>query len=117
MNTKHPIKEPKRLLLDLPVLDNPSFCSRVSPMTGEELEILSDLRNMKEQARVIKSRLAAMKCDWKLWVDNPEAAEIPGSARLHIKRLAELIARWRIRAHDYEEARRRRMIALGHEQP
>ena len=86
-------------------------------MTSEELEILAELRSIKEQARGLKSRLAGMKSDWKLWLDNPERSEIPNAAKPHLKRLAELKARWKDRARDYEKARRRRMIALGYEQP
>ncbi len=86
-------------------------------MTSEELEILADLRGIKEEARVIRVHLANMHSDWRLWIQHPGKPEIPGTAKPYLKRLAELKTQWRDQAQAYEKARRRRMIALGHEPP
>ena len=95
--------------------DEPAFCSRMSPMTSEELEILAEMRDLKEQARAIKAQLADILPDWKQWIDSPQAHTIPDKARPNLQRLDELRIKWKDCEEAYQEARHRRMVALGHE--
>ncbi len=101
----------------LPVLDNPAFSSSMSPVTNEELAVLADLRKIKEEARTIQSQLAGIHSEWKLWINDTEGSAVPREASALLQHLKELRAKWKERAQAYEEARRRRMIALGHENP
>jgi hypothetical protein len=97
--------EPKKkdLTFQLPVLNESSSCAtKPSPFTAKELEILSELRRIKTQAREIQARLAATSADSQ--VDLRE-------------RLGELRVQWRERSRAYQEASRLRMIALGHTEP
>jgi hypothetical protein len=93
------------------------YCSRTSPMTHEEFEILAALRMIKKQAREIKSRLAAISPDWKQWLVGPEPPDISSEARLHVRELEQLRTKWKEREEAWEKARHRRMVALGHEDP
>ncbi len=100
---------------DLLDSDEPAFCSRKSPMTREELEILAEMRKLKEQARKIRSRLAKILPDWKqLDYKSPEDP-IPREAKIHFKQLDELRIKWKEYELTYQEARHRRMVALGYE--
>ena len=102
-------------LFNLIDTDDPVFCSRISPMTSEEFEILGEMRNLKEQARSIKEQLAGILPDWKQWIDSPQAHTIPDEARPNLQRLDELRIKWKDCEEAYQEARHRRMVALGHE--
>jgi hypothetical protein len=95
--------------------DEPPFCSRMSPMTSEELEILDEMRDLKDQAREIKERLAGILPDWKQWIHKPLKATLSLEAKNHLQRLNELRTKWKEHEEAYEEARHRRMVALGHE--
>ena len=110
-------KGKKPALFTILETDNSVFCSSNSPVTSEELEILADLRRIKAQARTVKTSLSGIRSDWKQWLHNPAGTEIPDEAKPHLRLLAELQAEWRNREKDYQEARHRRMVALGHEDP
>ena len=108
-------EEKDDLLFRIIESDDPVFCSRMSPMTREELEILADMRDLKEQARTIKAQLAGILPDWKQCMNSPQAHTIPNEAKTHLKNLDELRIKWKEREGAYKEARHRRMVALGHE--
>ena len=97
--------------------ENPSFCSSMSPITSEELEILEDLRNLKKQAREIKSRLTEILPDWKQRIHESKETTLSTEAKSHIQVLEQLRVKWKEREEAWEEARHRRMVALGHEEP
>ena len=84
-------------------------------MTGEELEILAEMRSLKDQARVIKAQLAGISPDYKQWMHDPLNPAIPNEAKTRLQLLEELRTRWKEHEHAYQEARHRRMVALGHE--
>ena len=84
-------------------------------MTSEELVILADLRNLKKQAREIKSRLAEILPDWKRQIHESEETTLSTEARSCIQVLEQLRVEWKEREEDWEEARHRRMVALGYE--
>jgi hypothetical protein len=87
----------------LPILDNTSsYATKPAPFTVEELEILADLRRIKREVRDIKLHLAENH---------------PGQADGLARRLNDLRDQWQERFRAYEEASRRRMIALGHAEP
>jgi hypothetical protein len=86
-------------------------------MTSEELEILAEMRNLKDQARAIKAQLAAISPDYKQWMQNPLNPAIPNEAKIQLEHLDELRNKWKEREQAYQEARHRRMVALGHEDP
>jgi len=115
MGTKTEKKD--ELLFNLINNDEPSFCSRMSPMTSEELAILGEMRDLKDQARAIKEQLAGILPDWKQWIHSQQASTISYEAKAHIQRLEELRIKWKDREEAYQEARHRRMVALGHEDP
>jgi hypothetical protein len=84
-------------------------------MTSEEVEILAQLRSIKMQAREVKSYLAAIRPEWKKWLNNPEETSIPKEATTQLQRLEKLRTEWRRLEQAYRDARHRRMLALGHE--
>jgi transcriptional/translational regulatory protein YebC/TACO1 len=97
--------------------DQPTYCSRTSPMTSEELEILAEMRNLKAQARAIKAQLAKISPDYKQWMHIPLNPTIPDEAKTQLQLLDKLRNKWKEREHAYQEARHQRMVALGHEDP
>ena len=86
-------------------------------MTSEELEVLGEMRKLKAQAREIKAQLAEVLPDWKQWIHEPREASIPEEAKSHFQLLDKLRSRWKECEKAYQEARHRRMVALGHEDP
>jgi hypothetical protein len=115
--TKKSAAEKDTSLFRLLANESHDFCSRTSPMTHEEFEILAALREIKKQTREIKSRLAAISPDWKQWLAGPERSDISGEARSHIRELEQLRIKWKECEEAWEKARHRRMVALGHEDP
>ena len=99
-------------LIDSPF---PSLCTRTSPMTFEELEILAEMRKLKAQARAAKAQLARILPDWKQYAHNPQVEAIPEEAKAQLLLLDDLRIKWREREQAYKEARHRRMVALGHD--
>jgi len=98
--------------------DSCSLCLlKTSPFTEEELGILSDLRQIKQQARTIKSRLNDIQPDWKSRINDRVVPLPAGEAEILIRRLGELRAEWSDRIQRYEQASHRRMVILGHEDP
>jgi hypothetical protein len=75
------------------------------------------MRNLKDQARAIKAQLANILPDWKQRINSPQAHTIPDRAKSHLQQLDELRIKWKDREEAYQEARHRRMVALGHEDP
>ena len=113
MSKKAKVKDlPQLDLMDSPF---PSLCSRTSPMTTEELEILAEMRKLKSQARAVKSQLARILPDWKEIIHNRRKAAISGEAKTHLQHIDELRVQWEKLEQEYKEARHRRMVALGHE--
>ena len=84
-------------------------------MTSEELEILAEMRDLKAQARAIKAQLAEILPDWKQWIHKPRNATITKPAKNYLQLLDELRIKWKECEQAYQEARHRRMVALGHE--
>jgi hypothetical protein len=115
MNKKSGIKsDPSFNLVDS---EEPVYCSRKSPMTSEELEILAEMRNLKNQARAVRAQLAGISPDYKQWMHDPLNPTIPNEAKIRLQLLDELRAKWKEREQACQEARHRRMLALGHEDP
>lgn len=112
-------KEEKTENASLKLVDSsePAFCSRKSPMTREELDILAEMRELKEQARTIKVRLSGILPEWKERIHRAHNPAIPNEARTCLHLLDELRIRWKEREQAYQAARHRRMVALGHEDP
>lgn len=110
-------EEREPLLFRILESDSPGFCSSVSPMTSEELDILKDMRDLKKQARDIKLQLSQILPDWKQWIDKSEALIPSGEAKSCIQAFRQLRERWKELEAAWEQARHRRMVALGHEDP
>jgi hypothetical protein len=108
-------KEP--LLFRILESDKAGFCSSMSPITSEELEVLKDMRELKKRARKIKLHLSQILPDWKQWIDKSEAPILSGEAKSYIQDFRQLRERWKDLEAAWEEARHRRMVALGHEDP
>jgi hypothetical protein len=105
--------------MSLEVIDSSesAFCSRKSPMTSEELEILAEMLTLKTEARRIKLRLSDILPEWKGRIHEADNPAIPDEAGDCLHLLNELRIRWKERERAYQEARHRRMVALGHEDP
>lgn len=79
-------------------------CSRsADPFTEEELEILRKLRALHEEGNEIKAKVKGLG-------DPKERTACE-------TRLEEIRAEWKILKREGEEARKRRMIQLGHLDP